>query len=168
MSDSYYDSPNSDVNAQQVQSDHKRSSTTAFGWVLMVLGIIGLLLSVFNFYAIVELGVMIDGVSHLQLLTDGFLSTLSKVGLLGAALALLLRAAWAKKAVIGGFLFSLTHSGFAGIIIIPVQSAAAGSEAEVFGVYLGFGFVALLSLGIYLGLHFYLRGQASELEFKFK
>ncbi|TQV72805.1 hypothetical protein FLL45_15155 [Aliikangiella marina] len=167
MNESYYNSPNSDVHAQALPSHSKRGTTTAFAWVILVLGFLGLLFSLFNFYAIFQLGVTIDGITQNQLIVDGLLSTLAKIGLLSVGVGLLMRNTWVTKAVIAGFCCSLVDSLFTGLAVVPVQSAAAGSDAESVGILIGFLTIAFISLSIYIGIYFYLRGQASKSEFGF-
>ncbi|MBV1907924.1 MAG: hypothetical protein KUG78_01300 [Kangiellaceae bacterium] len=167
MTQEIYTTPDSDVNEQiPANGPTKRTSTTAFGWVLLVMGGLGLILAIAGLLMILQMDFEMEGLSSLLLTSDAILSTLSKIGLIAVALGLIMRKPWIANAAKAGLVVSTIDTLFKAILIIPTQASGAVNEAATMGVYIGFYLVAGISLAIYIGLMFYIRSEPSRREFQ--
>ena len=169
MSEQHYATPKADLSVEAQQSiNPKRTATTVWGIIFLIMGLLGLAISIFGFIAVTSLEMELPGFDRSTLEIDAVLSIVSKFGLLGLSIGLLSRGAWVKPMVYIGLVLSLIDTIFKGIVIIPIQASQAVNEAQSVGVYGGFYGVAGISLAIYIAMIFYLRGDASKREFEFE
>lgn len=169
MSDQPYTSPQANLANDARPASLKRTASTVWGIIFMILAVIGFLATVFGLIAVMALnGELGTGMSPTTAILDTVLSMIGKVLLFLFSLALLLRASWVKMMCLIGLVFSLADTTFKAILVIPGQANAAFGEAAKMGTYLGFYVMVIAATAIYLGYWFYLKSAESKLEFKLK
>lgn len=165
MTEQHYETPKADLSTNGMQNGNvKRGSTTTWGVIFLILGLLGLAIAVFGFIAIISMGAQMPGFDKSTLQLDAVLSIISKFGLIGLAIAMLSRGSWVKPMVPIGFVISMVDTIFKATSIIPVQASQAPSS-ESAAVYFGFYVVATISTAIYVAIFFYLKSDASKREF---
>jgi len=171
MSEQMYESPQADLNTQNPNAaiKFKRTASTVWGIIYMVLAVIGFLATLGGLAAAMSIG---DGmVPHLSkdlMILDTFLAMGGKVFLFLFSLALLLRASWVKTIGIIGLVYSLIDTTFKAVAIIPKQAGAAINDAAAMGTYVGFYVLAVVSAMMYIGYLIYLKSDDSKREFNLK
>jgi len=165
LSNEHYETPKADLTTgASPEGNSKRSSTTTWGVIFLILGLLGLAIAIFGFYAIMAMDIAMPGFDKGTLTLDSVLSIVSKFGLLGLGISMLSRGSWVKPMVPIGFVLSMTDTIFKAVAVIPVQASHAPSSQEV-GVYFGFYALAAISTAIYIAMFFYLKSDASKREF---
>lgn len=169
MNQKIYNTPESDVSLQHESLQKvERSNTKVFGWILLVLAVLGLFVAIFGLFMTFQVDAAATGHSKSTLVMDAVLSTVSKFGLLAVGIGMLMRASWIAGAITGGFIVSLLDTIFKGVKVIPMTAASTADSATEMGIYVGFYSVAAISLAIYIGLFIYVRTKKSKLEFRIK
>ncbi|NVJ58849.1 MAG: hypothetical protein HWE27_00590 [Gammaproteobacteria bacterium] len=159
-----YQSPEAEI-IHQAPQPSRRTAPTVWGIIFMILAVLGFLASIMGFLAIMTDSDNVFGLSRSTLVVDSSLSLSCKILLFLFSLALIIRARWVLIVGYIGLALSVTDSVFKGIVVIPAQASAAFSDAQAIGTYVGFYFLAAISLAMYLGLLLYLRGSELQKEF---
>jgi hypothetical protein len=144
----------------------KRTSTTVFAIVVLVLGSIGFLLSTLNF-VLVMVGPQALANSKIPggaMMIDAILQLACKIGLLSIGIMMIKRNILAIRVAIVTFLISLVSTAYTLLVIAPytVESLGKGQPTMV---YVGMGFMSILAAGLYIGIIIYLNAASTRAEF---
>ncbi len=162
MSDNVYASPSADVTLSNLKV--RKGATTAWGIVLLILGILGFLFALLGAIAVFTTPSPYDEqvISLTEFTVDACLSVAGKVLLLMVAVGLLRRARLTLTLAVITFVFSTIDSIFKAIVIIPPQAMASG---QVTATNVGFYTIAAMAALVYLALIAYLRADSTRAEF---
>jgi len=168
MTEQPYQTPAADLAQQPTSSVTKRTAPTVWGIIYLILAVLGFLLAGFGMVVVIQTDLAgASGMDTHLLVIDSLSSMTTKVLLFLFGLALLNRYSWVLKVCVIGLVINVIDSVIKLLFVVPHQAEQAGaiSEAAAFGSWVGFGFMFVIGIALYLPFVFYLRSAASKQEF---